>query len=92
MAALVKTCGMIKPHRIDARNLLATAGTTGVPKFVIHTQSTLTALGSACEHFGPDQNHIAIVARPTVHCSRLYTAFWERPRMRSGDSARAFRS
>jgi len=46
---------------------------TGVPN--IHPQSTLTALGSVCGHFGPDEDHIAIVARPMVHCSGLYTLF-----------------
>jgi acyl-CoA synthetase (AMP-forming)/AMP-acid ligase II len=47
--------------------LLATSGTTGIPKFVIHTLSTLGATAEATKNFGLDGAQTAIVACPMVH-------------------------
>jgi long-chain acyl-CoA synthetase/feruloyl-CoA synthase len=53
--------------------LLATSGTTGAPKLVIHTQSTLAAIADIWEHFGLDGGQTAIVACPMVHSAGLFT-------------------
>ena len=55
--------------------LLATSGTTGVPKFVVHTQATLAATADLWEHFGIDGDQIAIVACPMVHASGFFMFF-----------------
>jgi long-chain acyl-CoA synthetase len=55
--------------------LLATSGTTGVPEFVIHTQSTLAAVADFCGNFGLDASQTAIVACPIGHGSGLFTFF-----------------
>jgi acyl-CoA synthetase (AMP-forming)/AMP-acid ligase II len=53
--------------------LLATSGTTGVPKFVIHTLSTFEAIAENTKYFGLDRSQTAIVACPMVHSSGLVT-------------------
>ena len=47
--------------------LLATSGTTGIPKFVIHTLSTLEATAEATKYFGLDGAQTTIVTCPMVH-------------------------
>ena len=53
--------------------LLATSGTTGIPKFVIHTLSTLAAAAENLKYTGLDGSHTAIVACPMVHASGLFS-------------------
>jgi long-chain acyl-CoA synthetase len=47
--------------------LFATSGTTGIPKFVIHTHTTLAATVDCWEHFGLDGDQTAMLASPMVH-------------------------
>jgi long-chain acyl-CoA synthetase len=53
--------------------LMATSGTTGVPKLVIHTQSTLAAITDAWEHWDVDEDQTVLVTCPMVHASGLFT-------------------
>jgi long-chain acyl-CoA synthetase len=53
--------------------LLGTSGTTGVPKFVIHTTATLAATTDLLEHFGFEEDQTAIVTCPMVHATGLFT-------------------
>jgi acyl-CoA synthetase (AMP-forming)/AMP-acid ligase II len=52
--------------------LLATSGTTGIPKFVIHTLSTLAATAEYTKYAGLDGSQIAILACPMVHSVGLF--------------------
>jgi long-chain acyl-CoA synthetase len=53
--------------------LLTTSGSTGQPKFVTHTSSTLSAIAYAFGRFGLDDEQVAINAAPMIHGSGLYT-------------------
>jgi long-chain acyl-CoA synthetase len=53
--------------------LFATSGTTGVPKFVIHTHTTLAATVDTWEHFGLDGDQTAMIASPMVHFAGFAT-------------------
>jgi len=53
--------------------LLTTSGTTGQPKFVIHSLATLTKAAESFEHFGLDSDQIATLFCPMVHGSGLFT-------------------
>lgn len=52
--------------------LLATSGTTGVPKFVTHTATTLAAVVEAAAHLAFADEQVAIHAVPMVHASGLF--------------------
>jgi long-chain acyl-CoA synthetase len=47
--------------------LLMTSGTTGQPKFVVHSQASLSAMTEAVEALIPGRNETAIVMVPMVH-------------------------
>jgi long-chain acyl-CoA synthetase len=53
--------------------LLTTSGTTGQPKFVIHTLATLSKTAEAFKHFDLDSNQITALFCPMVHASGLFT-------------------
>jgi long-chain acyl-CoA synthetase len=53
--------------------LLATSGTTGQPKFVIHTLETLSKIAESYAHWDLDEDQIATLALPMVHASGLFT-------------------
>lgn len=53
--------------------LLTTSGTTGRPKFVVHTAATLSAIADAYTHLGLNGGQIAVNALPMVHASGLMT-------------------
>jgi long-chain acyl-CoA synthetase len=53
--------------------LLTTSGTTGQPKFVIHTQLSLSEAANSLGHLVLDGKHISIVTVPMVHSSGLFT-------------------
>lgn len=53
--------------------LLQTSGTTGIPKFVIHTLSTVAATAENTKYLELGGSHTPIVACPMVHASGLFT-------------------
>jgi long-chain acyl-CoA synthetase len=53
--------------------LLTTSGTTGQPKFVIHTLATLFKAAESFQHWDLDCNQIAALFCPMVHGSGLFT-------------------
>jgi acyl-CoA synthetase (AMP-forming)/AMP-acid ligase II len=53
--------------------LLTTSGTTGQPKFVIHTLATLAKTAEAFEHFDFDSDQITALSCPMAHGSGLFT-------------------
>ena len=53
--------------------LLTTSGTTGQPKFVVHTLATLSKTAESLGHWGLDSNQIAALFCPMVHGSGLFT-------------------
>jgi acyl-CoA synthetase (AMP-forming)/AMP-acid ligase II len=53
--------------------LLTTSGTTGQPKFVIHTLATLSRATESFEHWDLDGDQVTAVACPMVHGSGLFT-------------------
>ncbi len=53
--------------------LLATSGTTGVPKFVTHTATTLSAIVEAAAHLTFGDEQVALHVVPMVHASGLFT-------------------
>jgi long-chain acyl-CoA synthetase len=53
--------------------LLTTSGTTGQPKFVIHTLATLAKAAESFEHFDLDSDQITTLFCPMVHASGLFT-------------------
>ena len=53
--------------------LLTTSGTTGLPKFVIHTLATLFKAAESFQHWDLDSNQIAALFCPMVHGSGLFT-------------------
>jgi long-chain acyl-CoA synthetase len=52
--------------------LLITSGTTGQPKFVTHTQATLTAIIESARHLGLDGAQTAAIALPLAHGFGLF--------------------
>jgi long-chain acyl-CoA synthetase len=61
------------PHA--AALLLGTSGTTGLPKLVTHTLSTLSAIADSSAHLGVDGEQIGVAALPMVHISGVATFF-----------------
>jgi long-chain acyl-CoA synthetase len=53
--------------------LLTTSGTTGQPKFAIHTQASLSAMAASARHLGLHGGQIAISALPMGHGFGLFT-------------------
>ena len=53
--------------------LLHTSGTTGKPKFVTHTLTTLTAAADSWKHLGLGKAGVALHCLPMVHASGLFT-------------------
>src|SRR6516164_6186057 len=53
--------------------LLTTSGTTGQPKFVIHTLATLSKTAEAFKHFDLNSDQITALFCPMVHASGLFT-------------------
>jgi long-chain acyl-CoA synthetase len=53
--------------------LLTTSGTTGQPKFVIHTLATLSKVAESFGHLDLDSDQIIALACPLVHGSGLFT-------------------
>jgi long-chain acyl-CoA synthetase len=53
--------------------LLTTSGTTGRPKFVIHTLATLLKIAESYEHLDLDGYQVSALAMPMVHASGLFT-------------------
>jgi acyl-CoA synthetase (AMP-forming)/AMP-acid ligase II len=53
--------------------LLATSGTTGIPKFVIHTLSTVAATAENTKHMGISGGRTAIIVCPMVHAGGLFS-------------------
>jgi long-chain acyl-CoA synthetase len=53
--------------------LLTTSGTTGQPKFVIHTLATLSKTAESFEHWDLDSDQITTLFCPMVHGSGLFT-------------------
>jgi long-chain acyl-CoA synthetase len=53
--------------------LLTTSGTTGQPKFVIYTLSTLSKIAASYEHLDLDEDQVSALALPMVHSSGLFT-------------------
>src|ERR1700751_4491580 len=53
--------------------LLTTSGTTGQPKFVIHSLATLSKTAESFEHFDLDNDQITALFCPMVHSSGLFT-------------------
>jgi acyl-CoA synthetase (AMP-forming)/AMP-acid ligase II len=53
--------------------LLTTAGTMGVPKFVTHTQATLSAMADAWKHLGLQPDDAVLHCLPMMHSSGFYT-------------------
>jgi acyl-CoA synthetase (AMP-forming)/AMP-acid ligase II len=51
--------------------LLTTSGTTGNPKFVAHTSTTLSAIADSFLHLGLDEEQIAVNAVPMMHVGDL---------------------
>ncbi|MDR6288199.1 acyl-CoA synthetase (AMP-forming)/AMP-acid ligase II [Inquilinus ginsengisoli] len=56
--------------------LLATSGTTGEPKFVVHTHATLSAFSKITGHLGVDREDVAIIAMPLVHIAALVSSIF----------------
>jgi acyl-CoA synthetase (AMP-forming)/AMP-acid ligase II len=53
--------------------LLTTSGTTGQPKFVIHTLATLSKTAASFEHLDLDSDQITALFCPMAHASGLFT-------------------
>ena len=53
--------------------LLTTSGTTGRPKFVIHTLATLLKIAESYEHLDLDGDQVSALGMPMVHASGLFT-------------------
>jgi long-chain acyl-CoA synthetase len=62
------------PLDVDAPAvLLTTSGTTGRPKFVIHTLATLAAIADSLGHWDLHRGQVAALACPMMHASGLFT-------------------
>ena len=53
--------------------LLTTSGTTGQPKFVVHTLATLSKTAESIEHWDLGSDQISSLFCPMVHASGLFT-------------------
>jgi len=53
--------------------LLTTSGTTGEPKFVIHSLATLAKTAESIEHWDLDSDQISTLFCPMIHASGLFT-------------------
>src|SRR5260221_14127764 len=53
--------------------VLTTSGSTGQPKFVIHTLETLSKIAESFENLDLDSDQTAALAVPMVHASGLFT-------------------
>jgi acyl-CoA synthetase (AMP-forming)/AMP-acid ligase II len=53
--------------------LLTTSGTTGHPKFVIHTLATLRKMAESLGHWDLDAGDVAAIECPMVHASGCFT-------------------
>ena len=53
--------------------LLTTSGTTGQPKFVIHTLATLSKTAESLKHWDLDSDQITALFCPMAHASGLFT-------------------
>jgi long-chain acyl-CoA synthetase len=51
--------------------VLSTSGTTGQPKFVVHTPATLSAMSDACMDYGLQNDYVIGNFVPMVHASGL---------------------
>ncbi|MEZ2128874.1 MULTISPECIES: class I adenylate-forming enzyme family protein [unclassified Sinorhizobium] len=61
------------PIDINAPSLLlTTSGTTGEPKIVVHTLSTLTAISKTYHNYGLEDSDIMLNASPMVHAGGLF--------------------
>ncbi|HEY0341527.1 MAG TPA: class I adenylate-forming enzyme family protein, partial [Steroidobacteraceae bacterium] len=76
-ASLLQSGGSITlpeaPHHDAPAVLLCTSGTTGLPKFVIHTAATLGAAMEACGRMELDRSQIVINSLPLVHSAGFFT-------------------
>jgi long-chain acyl-CoA synthetase len=73
---LCDTNGAVIKRTIDANApgvLLTTSGTTGQPKFVIHTLATLGKIAESLGHWDLDAGDVAAIACPMVHASGCFT-------------------
>lgn len=52
--------------------LLPTSGTTGEPKIVVHTLSTLTAIARSSRNYGLEDSDIMLNASPMAHAGGLF--------------------
>jgi acyl-CoA synthetase (AMP-forming)/AMP-acid ligase II len=65
---------ILRDRHIDSPAvLLTTSGTTGEPKYVIHTPATLSAIADAWVHLGLEKEQVAILSSPFVHSSAFFT-------------------
>jgi acyl-CoA synthetase (AMP-forming)/AMP-acid ligase II len=62
-----------EPDKDRPAVLLTTSGTTGQPKFVIHTPATLSATVNAFQHAYLDPGQTVLNACPMVHGTGLFT-------------------
>jgi acyl-CoA synthetase (AMP-forming)/AMP-acid ligase II len=70
------TSGAPVPDTVDGHApavLITTSGTTGQPKLVIHTPSTLGAGAESLANWGLDGSHVAVMATAMGHASGLFT-------------------
>ncbi len=61
-----------KPSLDAPAILLATSGTTGVPKYVTHTLATISATAELCSELAISHEDITIVATPMVHANGFF--------------------
>lgn len=57
------------PDALAPAVLLTTSGTTGQPKFVVHTQRSLSAIADSFAYLGIDGGQIAVGNLPMVHAA-----------------------
>ena len=70
------TNGAVIKRTIDANApavLLTTSGTTGQPKFVIHTLATLVKIAESLGHWDLNAGDVAAIECPMVHASGCFT-------------------
>jgi long-chain acyl-CoA synthetase len=67
-----ETVALELPRADEPAVLLGTSGTTGLPKFVTHTGSTLAAATEACGLLGLDGTQIVINSVPMAHASGFF--------------------
>jgi acyl-CoA synthetase (AMP-forming)/AMP-acid ligase II len=63
----------LEPDKDAPAVLLTTSGTTGAPKFVTHTPTTLSATMNAFQHVDLDVGQTVLNACPMVHGTGLFT-------------------